>query len=342
MHCHAAEIKFWHSPELITGLTLFLDGRSTFALAKAHPFALMVLQAKSVWNKLVRRVCPFSYGDQMGTERLADLEERLAEVMTEVNHLVGILKLMDDQLAPLLDLLDLICERFPPVVDSVEREDRRAQFEGTGVVMVNDGPQFFQVHCSRRDTSHKVSPFGFLILEQVQKELGVKELMIEQVVFDLMTNPWLSALASWLVRQKELGVGVRAEVLHVFLFSTDCAEALSTVMEQCGCFHIQHNLYIDEDVGTQGWTALRKGLALQKVDFLVCDKEHMASGRREDLKAIWASLSHGWSWVRGPVFSKGEHNWPLIEQYLDMTEEEWEKLFPFSDDDSSSSGEEDE
>ena len=78
MHSHAAELKFWHNPELITRLALFLDGCSTFALAKAHPFALMVLQAKSAWNKLIRRVCPFSYGDQMASERLTDLEERLA------------------------------------------------------------------------------------------------------------------------------------------------------------------------------------------------------------------------------------------------------------------------
>ena len=276
----------------------------------------MVLQAKSVWNKLVRRVCPFSYGDQMGSERLADLEERLAEVMTEVNHLVGILKLMDGRLAPLLDLLDLICERFPPV-NSVEREDRRAQLEGTGVVMVNalPGPQFFQVHCSRRDTSHKVSPFGFLILEQVQEELGVNKLTIERVVFDLMTNPWLSALASWLVRQKELGVDVRAEVVHVECYSTTCAEALSTVMEQCESFDIQHNLCIDEDVGTQGWTALRKGLALQQVNRLVCDREDMTSARREDLEAIWASLSNGWSWVRGP-FALASLDFTLVSRWV--------------------------
>jgi len=70
-------------------------------------------------------------------------------------------------------------------------------------------------------------------------------------------------------------------------------------MEQCESFHIQDNLCIDEDVGTQGWTALRKGLALQKVAFLVCDREDMASARREDLKAIWASLLFGWSWERG-------------------------------------------
>ena len=343
MHCHAAELKFWNNPELITRLTLFLDGRSTFALAKAHPFALMVLQAKSTWNRLVRRVCPFSYGDQMETERVADLEERLAEVMAEVNHLVGILKMMDDQLDPLLlHLLELICERFPPV-DSVPREARRALLQGTGFVMVNTlpGPQFFQVHCSRRDTSHKVSPFGFLILEQVQKEFSVTELMLERVVFDLMTDPWLSALESWLLRQKD-GVGVLVQVLHVECYTTACAQALSTVMENCECFHIQQNLCIDEDVGTEGWTALRKGLASQKVRFLVCDKEDMGSGRREDLKAIWESLSAGWRWERGPLCSKDEHEWPLLEKYLDMSEKEWAKLFPYSNEDSSSDGEEDE
>ena len=342
-----AQQMFWSNPDLMEKLLPFLDAQSTLCLVQSEfSCTLDILQDQenpSIWIKLARRVVPFSYGEQMGSERLADLEERLAEVMTEVNHLVGILKMMDNKLIPLLDLLDIICERFPPV-DSVERENLRAQFQGTGVVMVNTlpGPQFFQVHCSRRDISCKVSPFGFLILEQVQKKLGATELLIEQVVFDLMTNPWLSALASWLLRQRDLGVGVRAVVLHVECYSTACAEALSTVMEQCESFHIQHNLCIDEDVGTQGWTALRKGLALQEVNFIVCDREDMASARREDLKAIWASLSQGWTWLRGPDFSKDGYNWPLLEQYLDMTEEEWAKLFPSSDEDSSSSGEEDE
>ena len=106
---------------------------------------------------------------------------------------------------------------------------------------------------------------------------------------------------------------------------------------------------ITEDIGTEGWAALRRGLACQEVNdiFIFCfsyKRDLMAIGRRTDLEAIWESLSSGWEWERGPRFSKQTegHNWLLLEQYLDMAEEDWSRVFPDSDiDDSSSSGEED-
>ena len=354
---YSAEIKFWNNPYLMEILIPFLDSRSIVSLAKAHPLVLQVLQGKSVWNKLVRRVCPFSFGYVMENEIVADTEERLAGVMAQMNHLVQILKMMDDPADRLLDLLDVICERFPPV-DTGEREALRAQLEGTGFSMINriPGPQFFQIHCSRHGShmdptwlphgphKHKVSPFGFLILEEIEKELGTTEQMLDWAVVDIMSDPWLSALSSRLVRQNDFWEGVRVDMLNVECYSTSCAEALSTVMEHCEMFEIQNKLCIEEDIGAEGWAALRRGLACHEVSFLLCDKEHMASGQRSDLRAIWESLSDGWEWERGPRFSKQTegHNWQLLEQYLDMAEEDWSRLFPHPwEEDSSSSGEED-
>ena len=343
---YSAEIKFWNNPYLMEIMIPFLDSQSIVSLAKAHPLVLQVLQGKSVWNKLVRRACPFSFGSVMESETLADTEERLAGVMAKMNPLVQILKMMDDPADRLLDLLDVICERFPPV-DTGEREARNAQLEGTGFSMINQipGPQFFQIHCSRHGPhKHKVSPFGFLILEEIEKELGTTEQMLDWAVVDIMSDPWLSALSSRLVRQNDFWEGVRVDMLNVECYSTRCAEALSTVMEHCEIFEIQNKLCIEEDIGAEGWAALRRGLACHEVGNLVCDKEHMASGQRSDLRAIWESLSDGWQWERGPRFSKQTegHNWQLLDQYLDMAEEDWSRLFPDSDEEaSSSSGEED-
>ena len=40
-------------------LLLFLDARSTLTLVKVLPLALDIIQMKSMWIKLVKRVCPY-------------------------------------------------------------------------------------------------------------------------------------------------------------------------------------------------------------------------------------------------------------------------------------------
>ena len=140
-----AERQFWRMPELVESLMPFLDGQSTLALGKALPLALEVIQRKSMWTKLVRRVCPYDTDD-------SEAEEAVANHRRKVMPLVEILKMMEDPTLLLLDLLHVICERFP----SVDREDLRADLKG-----------FFQVSCSCEQTSHTVSPYGFMLLEAV-------------------------------------------------------------------------------------------------------------------------------------------------------------------------------
>ena len=99
----------------------------------------------------------------------------------------------------------------------------------------------------------------------------------------------------------------------------------------CQSVEIQDKLWIDEDISTEGWGVLRRALSWQKVNFVYAPKEVMASGRKEDLKAIWESLIHGWTvwpfalapgWQRRH-FSKHLHDWERMEQYLDMSNDEW-------------------
>ena len=84
-----SERQFWRTPELVESLMPFLNGQSTLALVKALPLALEVIQRKSMWTMLVRRVCPYDTDD-------SDAEEAVANHRRKVMPLVEILKMMED------------------------------------------------------------------------------------------------------------------------------------------------------------------------------------------------------------------------------------------------------
>ena len=137
---------------------------------------------------------------------------------------------------------------------------------------------------------------------------------------------------------------------EVICNSDKSVEALSVVIRHCQSVEIQDKLWIDEDISTQSWGVLRRALSWQKVNFVYSPKEVMASARREDLKAIWESLIHGWTvwpftlapgWQR-KHFSKHEHDWGRVEQYLDMSNDEWPGPQSSSDEEERTSSDEDE
>ena len=105
------EKKFWRTPELVDRLMTFLDGHSTLSLVKALPLAFDMIEGKSSWIKLVRRVCPYV---EDGVVSCEEWKEQVAKERKDVRSLVEILKMMKDPSPPLLDLLHVICERFPP------------------------------------------------------------------------------------------------------------------------------------------------------------------------------------------------------------------------------------
>ena len=151
---------------------LFLDARSTLTLVKVLPLALDIIQMKSMWIKLVKRVCPYDTQDVVSKQEY--LEGLAAEKM-ELILLTEILKVMTKVPNPrLLDLLDVICERFPPVPrENVAWEARSKRKDGTLRANIIPGPEFIRLICTRGShTTHDVCPYGFLLLEVVEAAMG--------------------------------------------------------------------------------------------------------------------------------------------------------------------------
>ena len=112
-----AERKFWKTPELLEKLFSLIDLESTLNLARVMDKAdLQSGITSKVWNKLIRNNCPV---DKRGRLQHRDGYQDLQEAQEAVKNLATILKLMGQPKDLLLDLLDLICERLPPLVGGV-------------------------------------------------------------------------------------------------------------------------------------------------------------------------------------------------------------------------------
>ena len=224
-----------------------------------------------------------------------------------------ILKSKEDPWDLFRDLLKLICERFPA--------------EDPG----QDGGTFVKVRCSCRSqesSAVSVSPHGFLLLEAAEASMGSTEQNLELVVVDKLGDHLLSAVGSRLTRQE--GVDTRVVVRKAILCQgEESASAISSLMQHCGKVEVLGYLQVLQDIGKEGWTALREALSGKLHDILHIDtgrKSFMRSARREDLKDIWDCLSVSWRFMGDhEVFHKqrGEEGWAALEQFLDLTGEEW-------------------
>ena len=91
---------------------------------------------------------------------------------TEMSYLAGVLKKMKDPKPYLIDLLDLICQRFPPY-------------------------DYFHVRVScPRHTSHPVSVLWILLLEDTEGALGSAMQEIKAICLHKIEDPWLTAIGS--------------------------------------------------------------------------------------------------------------------------------------------------
>ena len=314
-----AEKKFWRLPELVEMLIPFLDGPSTLSLVKACPLALEIIQRKSMWIKLVRRVCPYMVYDVL---EWVEYEEEVAKDRSAVMNLVQFLKMMENPVPRLLDLLHVICERFPPVDrDDVPLEARKSPSS----VNVIPGPEFIQVSCTCGDASHDVFPQGFLYLEEAERAMGTTEQKVERVVLDDLEEPCLEDLESRLLRQRYLGVDTTVDVAKLICNSKESAEAISNLMQHCQRVDVQISLVNEVDLGVEGWAALGKafswipGNTEKCVDWVDSSKVDMASARREDLKAILEGVG-GWSIWLDEKRSQSFQDWNLFEKCLDGVE----------------------
>ena len=125
----SAEKTFWKTPELVDKLIPFLDVESVARLAEAHQLTAQVLEdATSSWNTLVKRNCPyyehveeFSYW----AKNYHDCVKERVSKEDSISQLTRILKKMENPKVPLLELLHVICNRFPPVIFKPTLENGR-------------------------------------------------------------------------------------------------------------------------------------------------------------------------------------------------------------------------
>ena len=162
-------IAFLWIPELVEHLLTFLDAPSILNLARAHDYTVHVLQKPLVWAKVIRRACPFGREVEDGSLLNTIMVERKRD---QVRALVGLLELLEDRDDHHLDILRLICKRFPPL---------RA-------ILV-------QLSDSRIGLGCSVSPLGFLLLEEVETSQRLADDHVLRVHVDNLREPLLSVLS---------------------------------------------------------------------------------------------------------------------------------------------------
>ena len=292
-----AERKVWMLPELVAKLFSELDPESVLNLARVvDKDVLKESLTSKVWQKIISDNCPYEDDD-------LEMEEK----HVVMRNLAAILKLLKTPSDLLLDLLDVICERFPSNV----------------VTLV----------CPRHPDSHHVSVGGFLLLEEVEKFLGTAELGIQSMEVNHLFEKHLNALASRISRQQDVVASVSIGFL-IYLDTDDGAESFYTLLSSQA---IQVNkvrklaLVLGESIGEKGWAALAKAIQTQPllVDQVRCSRSTLAKGREEDVKKVWeaAGLECLEVWDEDGTkclrVEKAHNGWERLDRIMGMSEAEF-------------------
>ena len=316
-----AERKFWKTPELLETLFSWIDLESTLNLARVMDKEdLQSGITSKVWNKLIRNNCPVDKrGRLFGSfPQDRDSYQDLQEAQEAVKNLATILKLMGQPKDLLLDLLDLICERLPPLV---------------GCALATSQ---LQIVCPRHPEPHKVSPAGFLLLEQVESVLKTTEQRIQSVEVVLLSELVISAISSRMTRQQDPVPSIRIR-LWVDIETEKGAWAFHTLIMSGQVEHVEDTLRLKVigSLGGEGWGAVAKAMQLQPdlVGWILTSKPSLAEGKKEDIKNIWdivglerfeiykttsdlKNLARAWSYS----VEKPDDDWEKLEQILNMSE----------------------
>ena len=310
-------------------------------LAEANPLTANQLTAKT-WENLVRRSCPFfTLSPDLWTGdsgRLWDLdieewvEARLAEEEVNVSLLAKILSKMEDRQTSLLVLLHVIAERFVPVIYAPE---------------VEDYPMAFYLRCPCKKT-HAVNHLGFLLLEKVEGSLESAEQEVVKVSLGegALQEPWLSALASRLVRQRSSVAQIEAAEFWPWPEGGLALDNLLSLQQRCEKLSLTRlslrNIgglgTLDQDV----WTKIAREVRLKdlRVRGVSASGSDLLKARRKDLRVLWdgllvgeegASFDTAWelqtfssllrfSWTSQ---EEKEEEWLLFETALDKPSAEW-------------------
>ena len=230
----------------------------------------------------------------------------------QIVDLVKILKSKEDPWDMFRFLLKDICTTFP-AQDSSQ--------DGT----------FVRVSCPWEEASAvSVSPDGFVLLEAAEGAMESTEQVLEVVQVDVLRFHLLSDVGSRVARQQDKNVNSRVVVRsEIVVHSEERALALSLLLQHCKMVEIGQTVEVAGNIRREGWASLRESFSRRLHDIPHLDtgsKNHMASARREDLRAIWECLSLSWRFTGDhEVFDKqrGEDGWRALEQFLDLTNEEW-------------------
>ena len=297
-----SEKKFWMSPELLDRFLPFLDVSSTLHLAQAHQFTVQVLKAKPTWNKFMMRTCP---NGECGAE------ENKAAVVAQAK----LLKLMGIPEDFLQDLLDAVAKSFPRAGFSCLDQGRGA-------------PCLIRVNCPCLEESHAVSNDGFLLLEEIEGELGTVKQEVVQAGVQNLEGLLLTALTNRLSRQEGLATSMRVD---------DCTatlDDLSCLIRNCESVTIKRLIIVGEGT-TEGWAALAKGLSKKKLQIgrMNSFQSQMSCARAEDLEATFHAVTDGWIVIGrdqagnrvtcyggGRLAEGGEGGWQSFKQGLEIGE----------------------
>ena len=295
--------KFWETPELVEKLLPYLDLNSTKQLAESHKLTRKILKKDLSWNKLLQRFLPgeeridFLVDQSFGSPFPFQDDPLLASERKKARILAGILTLINGDSLARLSLIHTVCERNP------------IRFSGTVII---------DVSCSCLRT-HRVSPWGFSLLEEVGASPGSREqdkIEVETIKMVNLGGPLLMALASKVAGQQ--GLLKKLDIHGLVCESKESAEAIATLVEQSQAVTEENSLRIcmgwglvevedetgevvdlpisTEEIGTEGWATIQRTVKHLAERFgteisLLSDTKTMGTGKREDLKAIWDDVS---------------------------------------------------
>ena len=306
--------KFWNTPELAEQLLPCLSARDVLNLVRVGLLNIKILQKLVVWNKLIKRNFPPAAQPIFGV------------LMTRVDSLVDILKMMENHQPCLLATLDLICSRFPSSSDS------------SSVVTLS---------CPNNDTK-LLSPDGFTLLEEVEGALGSTEHKIERIHIIHFTNEverrWLPALSARMARQQQLVQLVEIAYIAVSR-GEETLDQFAKVVENCSTMRV---ISVGVSAPLKDWSKLRRSLCSPQVSLFCFEtarsaileqlggvaQEGKAPAKKEDLRAIWDVTERIWivyTWIdddrEGDTYfyknqDIGDGDWGRFEHLMDMSKEE--------------------
>ena len=316
-----AKENFFETPELVEMLLPFLNAKDTMNLAQSQLLNIKILQGPLIWNKLIRRTLR-----NPPDENLCDLDRVwLIEYMLgsrSLKPLIHILKIMKDHRPSQLDLLNLICERWP----SKKPE------------------QVVALHCSSNQTK-LVSPLGFMLLEEVEGAFGSTEQCVGRINTDgrlyygVLEGKLLPSLSARVARQREMVQRVEMKAIDVG-YGGETLDRFATLVDGCQSMRVQ-DLRVDNplELDEEDWSKLRRTLVSDQVSFSCFSPardailgriirqttEGRPPARREDLRAIWDLTEDKWD-VFTCTYSPGDNRYGNTYFHKDMGDEDWKRL----------------